>query len=535
VNISSLIEENARTIPDRLATTIQQNSLKKLTFLELNQLINQICHVLIRHGVCSGDKVLMFVKPDLHFAALTFALFRMGAVPVFIDPGMGLQNILKCANEVQPRVMLALPIVHLVRMFKGQYFKHVEIFLTTKFNLLGVTNILSEHNNTPTSFTAVEPEENSLAAILFTSGGTGIPKGVEYTHKIFYHQTMMLKSMFHLTPQEIDVPGFPLFALFTLAIGMESSIPDMDPSKPARANPKKLLKTIIERKATFIAGSPAIWENLANYCLEHNITLPHVKFVVMFGAPVRIELHEKFQKILPHGTTYTPYGATECLPVSCISGREILAQHKEKSLDGAGICVGRAFDGVEIFIVKRSNDVIQSIDQNNICAAFEIGEIVIHSATVTPRYFEREDQTKLAKIYQNGKVYHRMGDVGYLDHENNLWFCGRKNHVVDTQTKTYYPDCAEIFFNQHPMIEKSALIAYKKNQQIYPAMVIERKKGMSHVPQDMHDHLKQIADMHEQTLGIEHFFFATEFPVDVRHNIKIQREKLAAQFSQGSV
>jgi acyl-CoA synthetase (AMP-forming)/AMP-acid ligase II len=532
VNISSLIEENARTIPNRLATTIQNGTLKKLTFLELNQRINQICHVLSHNGVKSGDKVLMFVKPDLHFAALTFALFRMGAVPVFIDPGMGLKNILKCAKEVKPRVMLALPLVHLVRMFKSEYFKHVEIFLTTKFNLLGVTNILSNLSAISSDFTAVEPQENSLAAILFTSGGTGIPKGVEYTHKIFYHQTMMLKEMFKLTPNEIDVPGFPLFALFTLAIGMESSIPEMDPSKPAKANPAKLLKTILARQATFIAGSPAIWENLANYCLKHNITLPSVKYVVMFGAPVRIELHEKFQKILPYGTTYTPYGATECLPVSCIAGSEILNVHQEKSLDGAGICVGRAFEGVEILILKRSNDIIASIESSNICAAYEIGEIVVASATVTPRYFQREDQTKLAKIYHNGKVYHRMGDVGYLDHDKNLWFCGRKNHVVDTATKTYYPDCVEIFFNQHPMIEKTALIAYKKNHQTFPALVIERKKGRSHAPQDMHDHLKQIADLHEKTQGIEHFFFASEFPVDVRHNIKIQREKLSAQFSE---
>jgi acyl-CoA synthetase (AMP-forming)/AMP-acid ligase II len=535
VNISSLIEENARLIPDRFATTIQGRSLKKLTFLEFNHLINQLCHVFTQRGVRSGDKVLMFVKPDLHFAALTFALFRMGAIPVFIDPGMGLQNILKCAQEVKPRVMLALPIVHLVRKFKSQYFKHVEIFLTTKFNLLGVANVLAEIKSAPTTFAAIEPAENALAAILFTSGGTGIPKGVEYTHKIFYHQTMMLKEMFQLSPQEIDVPGFPLFALFTLAIGMESSIPNMDPSKPALACPKKLLKTIQERKATFIAGSPAIWENLANYCIKHNITLPHVKYVVMFGAPVRIELHEKFQKILPHGTTYTPYGATECLPVSCISGREIISTHKKKSLDGAGICVGRAFQGVEIFILKRSNDIIASIDSSNICAAYEIGEIVVASATVTPRYFEREDQTKLAKIYQDGKLYHRMGDVGYLDQQNNLWFCGRKNHVVDTPAKTYYPDCVEIFFNQHPMIEKSALIAYQKNNQTYPAIVIERKKGRSHAPQDMHDHLQQLAQMHDKTRGIQHFFFASEFPVDVRHNIKIQREKLSAQFSQGSV
>jgi olefin beta-lactone synthetase len=532
VNISSLIEENARTIPNRLATTIQKGSLKKLTFLELNQRINQICHVLSRNGVKSGDKVLMFVKPDLNFAALTFALFRMGAVPVFIDPGMGLNNILKCAEEVKPRVMLALPVVHLICIFKSQYFKHVEIFLTTKFNLLGVTNILSNLSELPSDFSAVEPEENSLAAILFTSGGTGIPKGVEYTHKIFYHQTMMLKEMFKLSSDEIDVPGFPLFALFTLAIGMESSIPDMDPSKPAKAKPEKLLKTILARKATFIAGSPAIWENLANYCLKYNITLPSVKYVVMFGAPVRIELHEKFQKILPNGTTYTPYGATECLPVSCIAGSEILSVHKEKSLDGAGICVGRAFLGVEIFILKRSNDVIHSIDSSILCNPYEVGEIVVASATVTPRYFEKHEQTKLAKIYHNGKTYHRMGDVGYLDHENNLWFCGRKNHVVDARDKTYYPDCVEIFFNQHPMIEKSALITYQKNNQSFPAIVIERKKGRSHAPQDMHEHLKQIASLHEKTQGIEHFFFASEFPVDVRHNIKIQREKLAAQFSE---
>lgn len=148
-------------------------------------------------------------------------------------------------------------------------------------------------------------------------------RNVVYTHKIYYEQTRLLQELFSLDENEIDFPCFPLFSLFTLCMGMTSCIPDMNPSQPAKADPKQLVQNIKDNKVTFMAGSPAIWEALGSYCIKNNITLPSVKYLVMFGAPVRNELHKRFSRILPNRTTYTPYGATESLPVANISGQMV--------------------------------------------------------------------------------------------------------------------------------------------------------------------------------------------------------------------
>ena len=177
---------------------------------------------------------------------------------------------------------------------------------------------LSMLERAKTGFESAQLEPDETAAILFTSGGTGRPKGVVYTHKIYYEQTRLLQELFSLDENEIDFPCFPLFSLFTLCMGMTSCIPDMNPSQPAKADPKQLLRNITDNKVTFMAGSPAIWEALGSYCIKNNLTLPSVKYLVMFSAPVRNELHRRFSRILPNGATYTPYGATESLPVANI-------------------------------------------------------------------------------------------------------------------------------------------------------------------------------------------------------------------------
>ena len=216
-----------------------------------------------------------------------------------------------------------------------------------------------------------------MAAILFTSGGTGRPKGVVYTHKIYTEQTRLLQELFNLTDSEIDLPCFPLFSLFTLCMGMTSCIPDMNPSQPAKADPQQLIQNIMDNKVTFMAGSPAIWEALGKYCEKNKITLPSVKYLVMFGAPVRNKLHKRFSKILPNGTTYTPYGATESLPVANISGKIILEQTAALTEQGKGTCVGVPVPGVEVSIIEISDDIIENISKAKILKPYEIGEIIV--------------------------------------------------------------------------------------------------------------------------------------------------------------
>ncbi len=114
-----------------------------------------------------------------------------------------------------------------------------------------------------------------MAALLFTSGSTGIPKGVVYRHRHFIAQVEMLQSAFDIRPGEVDLPTFPPFALFDPAMGMTTVVPFMDPTRPAKADPRLLVQTIERFGVTNIFGSPALLNVLGRYTESENIQPAH--------------------------------------------------------------------------------------------------------------------------------------------------------------------------------------------------------------------------------------------------------------------
>ena len=521
MNIASLISAQAQLHPDKRA--VVQATLKggryhypHYTFAQFETRSNQIAHRLQNSGILPGMRVLLFVRPSLDFSVITFALFKLGAIPVLIDPGMGKVNLLRAIAEVKPEGMVAESIVHWLALFHRDNFATVKI----KFK---VAHLLNGVESEARSFEQFPARDEDQAAILFTSGGTGTPKGVITTHGILQAQTRMLQEMFQLNDKHVDLPGFPLFALFTLAMGMTSVVPDMDPTKPAQCDPAKIVRTILEQQVTFAAGSPAIWERVGQYCQQHRIQLPSLKHIAMFGAPVRGEIHQLLKPALPFGTTHTPYGATECLPVATIDGAKVLQETFARTREGWGTCVGAAVNGNTI--------TIEAADIPNGFPA-GVGEILVQGPTVTPGYFARPEATQAAKIQHPGGLIHRMGDVGYLDETNRLWFCGRKAHVVSDAQASYYPIPVEAIFNQHPQVARSALVKLTMaDGTIRPGVAVELKSVAS--PKLMAE-LKSLGALYAHTKTIQHFFVHPGFPVDVRHNIKIDRVALG-QWASGRI
>lgn len=528
-NIASRIELQAQERPQKIALYYPGKQkvhggfeYQALTFQAFNQRASAFAHGLNEYGIKKGERVLLFVRPSLDFPALVFALFKIGAIPVLIDPGMGKKNLLQAIKDVKPRVLIAEPIVHLMRLAYPKAFKSIELFFTTKF--FGGIKLQSLANNTH-HFSAVKVESEDLAAILFTSGGTGAPKGVEYTHDIFNAQTDRLQEMFKLTPSDIDVPGFPLFAFFTLSMGMTSVTPKMDPSRPAKCDPAKIVASILDHQASFVAGSPAIWERVADYCLKEQIKLPSVKSVVMFGAPVRYELHEKFEQILPHGTTYTPYGATECLPVANVSGKDVLRFGREGARQGKGTFLGAAAPKTQIAIIKVSDEIIADLKEAQILGPYEIGEIIVKADVATRAYFESEAATKLAKIKNGESFWHRMGDLGYLDSAGHLWFLGRKTHRITQGERMVASISFESVFNHHLGLKRCALIGVGPENEL--GLVIESAPSS-----ELQQKVFSLAKQFEHTRELKYVFFKENFPLDVRHNIKIDRTRLGREINR---
>jgi acyl-CoA synthetase (AMP-forming)/AMP-acid ligase II len=447
---------------------------------------------------------------------------------------MGVKNLKTCFAEAQPQAFIGIPKAHLARVLLGWGKPTVKTLLTVGRRLCWGGSSLAKlltvvPDDTPYATAQTEGEET--AAILFTSGSTGAPKGAVYSHGNFSAQVETLRQVYNIRPGEIDLPTFPLFALFAPALGMTSVVPEMDFTRPADADPVKILAAIEKFQITTMFGSPALINRVGRYGQAQGIKLPSLKRAISAGAPVAAAVLERFTTMLSAEVqVFTPYGATEALPVCSIGSAEILAETRHATDQGRGVCVGKPVPGIELEIIAISDELVTRWDANLKLGIGEIGEIVVKGPQVTRSYFNRAKATALGKIPDpdhNG-FYHRMGDLGYRDEQGRIWFCGRKAHRVVTGEEVLFTIPCEAIFNTHQDVFRTALVGIGWPGQQRPVLCVELEKGVDTSGlARIHEELLAIGAGHAITRNIKIFLFHPAFPVDIRHNAKIFREKLA--------
>jgi acyl-CoA synthetase (AMP-forming)/AMP-acid ligase II len=543
-NIAELLTVAAEQFGDRQAlfAPVRGSDEASLTFRELESLSNAYAQVFIDNGLGKGMKTLMMVRPGLEMTAAIFAVFKVGAVPVLIDPGMGMRKMLGCIKNIEPEAFIAVSLAHWISLACSKYFSSIKIrfslgamppWRTGLKRLDKITSPDKIRKASPVKFTIAQTDPDEMAAILFTTGSTGPPKGVIYTHRVYLAQVDIIRQAYGGGPEMIDMSAFPLFAMFAIIMGMPSVIPKMDFTRPAEVDPEVIIKTINRHQISFSFGSPALWRTVAVYCLKHDIKLPTLKKVLMAGAPVSADLHEMVKKIIaPDGETLVPYGATEALPITSFTGSEMLAETAKSTAEGAGYCVGYPNSGLIIKVVECCDDIIPVWNDERELAIGEIGEIMIKGDVVTPGYFNLPSATAMAKTTAgDGQLWHRMGDVGYFDQAGRLFFCGRKAHRVITAERIYYPVCCEAIFNRHQKVFRTALVGQQVNGSVIPVLFIELHQAYwtknSQIRAKIIAELRAIGAGYEFTAEISSFRFIKKFPVDIRHNAKIFREQLA--------
>jgi acyl-CoA synthetase (AMP-forming)/AMP-acid ligase II len=534
-NISEYLPEAAKKWSDVTAIKFKDSAI---SFKNLEKLSNIYAEKFTAQGITKGTRTLMMLKPGIEFIAAVFAVFKAGAVPVFIDPGMGVSNLLNCIKKTQPEAMIGISKAHWIRLFFPKNFSTIKIFFSlgkgspfwlNKLPAYGIADADSGSHE----FQIEQCELDDTAAIVFTTGSTGPPKGVVYTHRIYITQMQIISKVYGAGPKEMDMPAFPLFALFSAAMGMPCVIPDINPSLPAKVDPEVIIDTISKNNVTFSFASPALWSRICIYCLKNKEKLPTLKRVLMAGAPVNPELHSVLKKIISDdGETFVPYGATEALPIANMCGTDMTDEIKEKVSSGQGYCLGRPLEGIKISVIKSMEGVIEKWDESLVVPDGETGEIVIEGPVVTPEYYELPEETSMGKIRKdNGKIIHRMGDMGYFDKDGYLWFKGRKAHRVINGEKTLYPVCCEAIFNAHKNVFRSGLVGIGPENNQTPLMIIQPVPGILPIYGEKRkkfiEELKELGSKREHTAEIDKFLFNADFPVDIRHNAKISREKLA--------
>ena len=546
-NIAAKLPWLARERPEQIAMRCPGRNGRyddALTYAQLDARSDAIAAGLAKRGIIRGTRTVVMVRPTPEFFLLMFALFKAGAVPVLVDPGIDKRALKQCLDEAKPEAFIGIPLAMLAKALL-RWAKSARLRISTgkRAWLADATLAEVERDGANALPQLADTQPDEVAGLLFTSGSTGVPKGVVYRHRHFVAQVEMLGTAFGIAPGGIDLPTFPPFALFDPALGLTSIIPDMDPTRPAKADPRKLHAAIARFGVTQLFGSPALMQVLAT----HGERLPTVKRVTSAGAPVPPEVVQRMLELLPaDAQLWTPYGATECLPVAVIEGRELLTL-RARTETGAGTCVGRPVAGNTVRIIRISDDAIGDWDDALLVGAGQVGEITVAGPSATDSYFNRDAQTALAKIREilpplpdegegrgegavRERIVHRMGDLGWFDDEGRLWFCGRKSQrvVIDDLT-TLCTEQVEPVFNTHPLVLRSALVGIGKKGAQRPVLVYELKPGVTADVAEVDDELRHIAEGFVHTAKVKAFLHHPKpFPVDIRHNAKIGREKLAA-------
>ena len=512
VNIAACLPGIASRRPDDVAishpvATLSNGGIayRRVTYRQLDEESNAIARGLIARGIGRGVRAVLMVPPGPEFFALAFAMAKAGVVPVVIDPGIGRKHLKACIDEAEPLAFIGIPRAQAARILLRWGRRTLRHFISVGKRWPGSLAL-------PGAPVLAETLAGETAAILFTSGSTGPPKGVVYTHGNFAAQIEALRRIAGLGADEIDLPTFAPFALFDPALGMSTVVPQMDFSRPARVDPARLVAAIQQERVTNMFCSPAVLARLAQF----GARLPTLRRVVCAGAPVPRRVLERFSSLLEGGAqVLTPYGATEALPVSNVGSARLLGETR------LGTCVGQAAPSVELAIVPISDGQLTELRP---LPAGEIGEIAVRGPAVTRSYWKRPQATALAKITAaDGTFWHRMGDVGYLDAANDLWYCGRKSQRVVIGGATLFTDPCEAVFNAHPKVRRSALVGARGR----PVVCIELEEPGVTVAE-----LRELASRHPETAMLETFLFHKSFPVDARHNAKIRREELAIWAAQ---
>ena len=527
-NIVQHLDRAAEARPQAAALKVPRGSTRAgdidyltLSFAELRAEVAAWRARLEAAGTAPGDRTLVMVPPGLPLIASVFALFQLGAVPVVIDPGMGRAAFLACVARSQPRRLVGIPLALLLsHLFRGA-FRSVGSRILARGSL--TARLTGPGVAPPVPRPAWQARPEDLAAILFTSGSTGAPKGVCYEHGMFAAQVDLIRQAYGITPGEIDLPLLPIFALFNPALGMTTVVPELDPRRPAAFNPARIVQAIQQEQVTNSFGSPTLWRRIARHCQEATVTLPSLRRVLCAGAAVPADLWAAAPRFLPRGRLQSPYGATEALPLTTIDHAEVAALG---AAPGGGACVGRPLPGIEVRIIAPAEGPLTAAAVATTRPAGEIGEIIAAGPVVTRAYDGLPDATAHAKILEGGRTWHRLGDCGYLDAAGRLWFCGRRVERVETAGGTLYPEPCEQVFRPHPRVPRCALIGLGERPAQQPALVVEA--GLVGVEADaLVAELRTWAAAHPVTAAIRTFFFHPRFPVDVRHNAKIHRLALA--------
>ncbi|RSS64142.1 fatty acid CoA ligase family protein [Streptomyces sp. WAC06614] len=542
--LADLLEHHARVHPDKPAVVHPDGRhrdgsprYRTVSYGRLQQDVADLARGFARAGITRGTRTVLMAPPGPELFALVFALFRTGAVPVVVDPGMGVRRMLHCFRAVGAEAFVGPPLAHLVRVLGRRTFAGVTTPVTLGRRRLGRGHTLASLRTAgrapqPGRAEAGRAGGDDLLMIGFTTGSTGPAKGVEYTHRMALSIARQIAAVHGRTRDDVSLVTLPFYGVLDLLYGSTLVLAPLAPAAVAQADPVLLVDALRRFDVTTVFASPALLRNLAEHLTATGDRLPALRCVVSGGAPVPDAVVATLRTVLPEqARIHVTYGATEVLPISSVESAELLGATAAQSARGAGTCVGRPVPGTRVRILPVTDGPLARIDPGPGLPAGRVGEIAVSGESVSTRYHRTPTADARHKTYEPrpdgpDRLWHRTGDLGHLDEDGRLWFCGRVSQRVRTAHQDLHTVRCEGVFNAHPLVRRSALVGVGPAGAQRPVVCVETVDG----PVDwdrLVAELKDLAGAHAPTTALEEFLRHPGFPVDIRHNAKIGREQLA--------
>lgn len=540
-DLASEVYTTAKNHPTRVAVMepYRKNGawlFRRYTYASLSRDAESIAAGLRAHGIEEGTRTVFMAPPSYQSCALGIALTRVGATFLWIDPSVGYLNVAERLSRIAPEAFVGIPIAHAGRMAFGWGPRLLRKSIVVDGYFPGAIDFdaLRNYDAAPPVPPRVSPDDPSN--VLYTTGSTGPAKPALYRHRQFANVYRTAHRGWRFDEDArvpIDMAAFPAFQMIAISAGGTVVVPPINfaRQKPATVNAKAICEVINAAEVRSLFASPALLERLSDYAHTHALTLPSLERVIGGGAPVFAPLMERLSQVMaPNGEVWSNYGATEALPSTELGSPEALRETAAKTAEGHGICVGRPFPGVEVQVVGPIDLKSSRRADFHTVATGETGELIVRGPNISTAYFEDAASTEKNKLFEeDGRVWHRLGDVGHLDEQGRVWVAGRVSQCVQIGDQRLLPIPIEAIFDQHPWVRRSGLVARPNAAGVPEAVVcVEANRKLSKSEQNtLVTELKTMAQRHTQCASIAGFLLSPGLPVDPRHNAKIERPKLA--------
>ena len=518
MNLAELLKRQAAERPDPIAIMdTQRRQERRHRYAKLESDAARAAALFKQQGIGKGDRILVLQPMSYELYVALLAIFRLGAVAMFLDPSAGREHIEQCCEIGRPRAFIGSARAQLLRVMSKRVRDIPKKFVSGGW---APGSISFGKLKTCAPLETIEPcEPGDPALLTFTSGSTGRPKAALRTQGFLVAQHAALEHALDLQPGQIDLTTLPIFLLANLASGLTSVIPDADLRYPGQIEPGPVMWQMYRLLISRSAGSPAFYQRLVDYCGQTpNAHFPDLRRIDMGGAPVFPPLLERVQKIAPNAEVVAVYGSTEAEPMAHIAWTEMGGEDLKAMRDGRGLLAGLPVSEVTLRILQdRFGEPVGPYTQdafNRAClSAGEIGEIVVTGEHVLPGYLDGVGDAE-TKFEVDGRRWHRTGDAGYLDASGRLWLLGRCSARIDDARGTLYPFAVECAASFVPGIKRSAMVAHE-GQRI---LLVEEQRGFDHGELSVALAWAKLDDIR----------VVPKIPVDKRHNAKVDYTQLKA-------